>query len=123
MKTLQECADIIAKHFLNQREICRKPYLNLVIGPCLFLDEDTGNKCAFVVLIPKEKYSPAFEGHSLDELCVHYVNFLDSLDLPSDAVATEFFCEAQSIHDDCWDRRNEKFKKLCDKNSLQYNPN
>lgn len=114
-KTLQECADIMAQHLYNQKMLCRKG------KTCVYFNKETGNKCAFGVLIPEDKYNLAFENTTVVDLETNSPGLLCSFGLPSDSKSLDFFQRAQGIHDVQWSNRNQLFESLCREFGLRYN--
>lgn len=120
MKTLQQIANIIAKHLFNQKERC---YDDLM-GNCRYRLEKDGqvNKCAFGALIPDELYIAEIENNGSDALFNKFPEFIAACGIPNDGDTYEFLFAAQRIHDGEWQNRNERFKALCKKYKLEYNP-
>ncbi len=118
MKTLQQIADIIAKHLFNQKEKCA------ILGNCRYRLEEDGqvNKCAFGALIPDELYTGEIEGKGSDTLFSKFPELIAACGIPDDSDTYEFLHIAQRIHDGEWRNRNESFERLCQGYNLEYNP-
>ena len=120
MKTLQQIADIIAKHLFNQKEACVDDFR----GRCQYRLEKMGvvNKCAFGALIPDELYIEAIEGKGSDILFKEFPEFIATCGIPNDGDTHAFLNTAQIIHDSDWTSRDVMFKELCKEYNLEYNP-
>lgn len=119
--TLQEIANKMARHLKRQKQQCHNG------TKCVYrLETSSGrceNRCVFGALIPKRKYNDDFECGDINYLIKSYPTILVDLNLPEDAKSVTFYRAAQDIHDGSWEIRNDEFRKLCDRNGLDYNPN
>jgi hypothetical protein len=128
LSPLQKVANKIARHFARQKEqsMGNRDFV------CRYRVEDSCgkliNSCAVGCLIPKHLYSPAIEGLAVRNSSTKrvpkrlYFVFEKWGISPTNKKDAEFLQQAQNIHDSSWDRRNEKFKSLCEEYGLKYNP-
>jgi hypothetical protein len=72
-------------------------------------------------LIEKRHYDRELEG-SCPFLENEVNNALQDSGWDVSSFATEFYLQAQRIHDGSWETRNEDFEQLCAEYDLEYNP-
>lgn len=104
----QEVYDKVRKHLLNQNNKA----IDSSTSKCVYLDHETGNKCAIGCLIPEGKYKPEFEGCSPSFILQDFEEF--------DDIKGYFLDGLQAIHDKIKPERWEfRLNEFAEQNNLE----
>ncbi|MES0134486.1 hypothetical protein NKJ88_05915 [Mesorhizobium sp. M0016] len=91
MTANQEAFNIVATHLLAQNAQA-KTDLGSGCPGCVYLDPNTGHRCAVGILIPADKYTSVMEGKSPGDIQRYHGLFTD--------VSEALLDDLQSVHDD-----------------------